>query len=64
MPNKIEILKSTLQDTLKGLEGYSLISTDKLTQLVDDSDLLECLRSVGVEKWEKYDEAKEMFYDD
>lgn len=24
--------------------------TDKLTQLVDDSDLLECLRSVGVEK--------------
>ncbi len=35
MPNKIEILKSTLQDTLKGLEGYSLISTDKLTQLVD-----------------------------
>ncbi len=64
MPNKIEILKSTLQDTLKGLEGYSLISTDKLTQLVDDSDLLECLRSVGVEKWEKYDEAKEMFYDE
>ena len=64
MPNKIEILKSTLQDALKGLEGYSLISTDKLTQLVDDSDLLECLRSVGVEKWEKYDEAKEMFYDE
>lgn len=64
MPNKIEIIKSTLQDTLKGLEGYSLISTDKLTQLVDDSDLLECLRSVGVEKWEKYDEAKEMFYDE
>lgn len=64
MPNKIEILKSTLQDTLKGLEGYSLISTDKLTQLVDNSDLLECLRSVGVEKWEKYDEAKEMFYDE
>lgn len=64
MPSKIEILKSTLQDTLKGLEGYSLISTDKLIQLVDDSDLLDCLRSVGVEKWEKYDEAKEMFYDE
>lgn len=64
MPNKIEILKSTLQDALKNLEGYSLIRTDKLIQLVDDSDLLECLRAVGVEKWDKYDEAKEMFYDE
>ena len=64
MPNKIEILKFTLQDTLKGLEGYSLISTDRLIQLVDDSDLLECLRSVGVEKWEKYEEAQKMMYND
>lgn len=64
MPNKIEILKSTLQDTLKGLEGYSLISTDKLTQLVDDSDLLECLRSVGVDNWDGYEEAQKMMYND
>lgn len=64
MPNKIEILKSTLQDTLKGLEGYSLISTDKLTQLVDDSDLLECLRSVGVDNWDGYSEAQKMMYND
>lgn len=64
MPNKIEILKSTLQDALKGLEGYSLISTDRLIQLVDDSDFLECLIDVGVEKWDKYNEAKEMFYDE
>ena len=64
MTNKTEALKASLQQALKNLEGYSLVSTDKLTQLVDDSDLLECLRSVGVEKWEKYDEAKEMFYDE
>ena len=62
MPNKIEILKSTLQDTLKGLEGYSLISTDKLTQLVDDSDFLECLIDVGVDNWDGYGEAQRMMY--
>ena len=64
MPNKIEILKSTLQDALKNLEGYSLIRTDRLIQLTDDSNLLECLIAVGVENWDKYDEAKEMFYDE
>ena len=62
MPNKIEILKSTLQDALKGLEGYSLISTDKLTQLVDDSDFLECLIDVGVDNWDGYGEAQRMMY--
>lgn len=64
MTNKTEDLKTSLQNTLKTLEGYSLVKTDKLIQLVDNSNLLDCLRAVGVEEWEKYDEAKEMFYDE
>ena len=64
MTNKTEALKASLQQALKNLEGYSLVSTDLLIQLKDDSDFLECLKVKGVENWDGYDEAKEMFYDE
>ena len=38
MTNKTEALKASLQQALKNLEGYSLVSTDLLIQLKDDSD--------------------------
>ena len=64
MTNKTEALKASLQQALKNLEGYSLVSTDLLIQLKDDSDFLECLKVKGVENWDGYDEAKEMYYDE
>ena len=64
MTNKTEALKASLQQALKNLEGYSLVSTDKLIQLVDDSDFLDCLKSAGVDNWDGYDEAKEMYHDE
>ena len=64
MTNKTEALKTSLQQALKNLEGYSLVSTDLLIQLKDDSDFLECLKVKGVENWDGYDEAKEMYYDE
>lgn len=64
MTNKTEALKASLQEALKNLEGYSLVSTNKLIQLKDDSDFLQCLKSLGVDNWDGYDDAKEMFYDE
>ena len=64
MTNKTEALKTSLQQALKNLEGYSLVSTDLLIQLKDDSDFLECLKVKGVENWDGYDEAKEMYHDE
>lgn len=64
MTNKTEALKASLQQALKNLEGYSLVSTDLLIQLKDDSDFLECLKVKGVENWDGYDEAKEMYHDE
>ena len=49
MTNKTEALKASLQQALKNLEGYSLVSTDLLIQLKDDSDFLECLKVKGVD---------------
>ena len=64
MTEKTELLKKSLTEALNTLNGYSLIRTDTLTQLIDDSDFLECLKTVGVDNWDGYDEAKEMFYDE
>ena len=64
MTNKTEALKASLQQALKNLEGYSLVSTDLLIQLKDDSDFLECLKVKGVENWDGYDLAKEMYHDE
>ena len=64
MTNKTEALKASLQQALKNLEGYSLVSTDLLIQLKDDSDFLECLKVKGVENWDGYDEAQNMMYND
>ena len=64
MTNKTEALKASLQQALKNLEGYSLVSTDLLIQLKDDSDFLECLKVKGVENWDGYEEAQKMMYND
>lgn len=64
MTQKTELLKKSLTDALNILDGYSLVSTDLLIQLKDDSDFLECLKAMGVDNWDGYDEAKEMFYDE
>ena len=64
MTEKTELLKKSLTEALNILDGYSLIRTDTLTQLIDDSDFLGCLKTVGVDNWDGYDEAKEMFYDE
>ena len=64
MTNKTEALKASLQQALKNLEGYSLVSTDLLIQLKDDSDFLECLKSVGVDNWDGYDLARGMYYNE
>ena len=64
MTNKTEALKASLQQALKNLEGYSLVSTDLLTQLKDDSDFLECLKVKGVDNWSGYDLIREMYYNE
>ena len=64
MTNKTEALKASLQQALKNLEGYSLVSTDLLIQLKDDSDFLECLKVKGVDNWDGYEEAQKMIYND
>ena len=64
MATRTETIKTSLQEALKSLEGYSLVKTDTLFQLQEDSDFLNCLESAGVDNWDGYDLAKEMYYDE
>ena len=41
--------------------GKVVISKEYFDELYDDSDLLNCLRNCGVDNWDGYDEAQEMF---
>lgn len=53
-----------IQELLKNLEGYSVVKNSLLQSLTDDCAFLDCLRTLGIENWDKYDEAKEMYYDE
>lgn len=64
MSDKIEVLKTSLQEALTSLEGYSLIKTTQLIQLADDSDFLDCLKAAGVDNWDGYGLAQEMYNDE
>lgn len=44
-------------------EGTVTISKEMYDELVDDQALLHCLKAVGVDNWEGYDTAMEMFED-
>lgn len=46
---------------IESLEGYTLISNDELEELVENTDFLSMLESCGVDNWEGYSEAQEMF---
>lgn len=59
-----ENLKDTLTKALNSLEGYTLVKTEYLMDLIDDSDLLDCLKVAGVNNWDGYDAALEMFNDE
>lgn len=37
------------------------ISKDEYEQLLEDSSFLQCLEAVGVDNWEGYEEAREMY---
>ena len=38
-----------------------LISKEEYEDLKDDQEILNCLKAVGVEKWEGYEAAMELF---
>lgn len=41
-----------------------VIAKTALTQLEDDSDKLDCLKACGVDNWQGYDDAMEMYRED
>ena len=51
-----------IQNIAKELKDYTLVKTSHLQSLLDDSDFLDCLKSAGVDNWDGYDLAKEMYY--
>ena len=53
-----------IQNIAKELKDYTLVKTSHLQSLLDDSDFLDCLKSAGVDNWDGYDEAREMYYDE
>ena len=53
-----------IQNITEELKDYTLVKTSHLQSLLDDSDFLDCLKSVGVDNWDGYDEAREMYYDE
>ena len=76
MINKTESLKASIrglesgnnfikiQELLANIEGYTLVKTNYLIDLTDDSNFLDCLRAAGVDNWDGYENAQEMFYDE
>lgn len=46
---------------IESLEGYSLVSNDELEELVENTNFLSILEGCGVDNWEGYSEAQEMF---
>lgn len=46
---------------IESLTDYTLISNDELEELVENTDFLSMLESCGVDNWEGYSEAQEMF---
>ena len=76
MINKTESLKASIrglesgnnfikiQELLTNIEGYTLVKTNYVIDLTDDSNCLDCLKSTGVDNWDGYDEAREMYYDE
>ena len=46
---------------IESLTDYALISNDELEELVENTDFLSMLESCGVDNWEGYSEAQEMF---
>lgn len=59
-----ECTPEKVQELIDKLEGYSLVKTQLLIRLSDDSDFLDCLKAIGVDNWDGYCEAQEMFYDE
>ena len=53
-----------IKDVVEEFKGYTLVKTSHLQSLLDDSDFLDCLKSAGVDNWDGYDLAKEMYYDE
>lgn len=53
-----------IQSIAKELKDYTLVKTSHLQSLLDDSDFLDCLKSAGVDNWDGYENAQEMFYDE
>ena len=53
-----------IKDVVEKLKGYTLVKTNYLIDLTDDSNFLDCLKFAGVDNWDGYDEAREMYYDE
>ena len=53
-----------IQNIAKELKDYTLVKTSHLQSLLDDSDFLDCLKSVGVDNWDGYDLARGMYYNE
>lgn len=49
------------KDIIKELQDYTLVKTSYLTNLIEDSDFLNCLREAGVDNWGGYEIAQEMY---
>lgn len=49
---------------LDDLRNYSLISNEYYTELVEHADFLNCLEAAGVDNWDGYSIAQEMFYNE
>lgn len=43
------------------MEEYVTISKEQFDQLQEDSNFLECLQNAGVDNWEGYDYAVELY---
>ena len=49
------------QEQLNKLDGFSIISTDELNALVEFSLMYDALIDIGVDNWEGYEAAMELF---
>ena len=49
------------QEQLNKLDGFSIISTDELNTLVEFSLMYDALIDIGVDNWEGYEAAMELF---
>lgn len=53
--------ESIIDELISTLSKYSLIETKDLESLIEDEKFLIALRGCGVDNWEGYEDAKEIY---